>query len=140
VAKRVAGGWQLSWISTVQSGQALSFSGAERVSDTNADQHIYTNWFDKSQFIVQPAFTLHHTSSRIADLRGPGIKKLDLTVSKRIQIRERMSMKFQAEFYNAPNHPIFSNPQTGVTNSNFARITGTALAPRNIQLSGRITF
>jgi hypothetical protein len=89
---------------------------------------------------VQPAFTLHHTSSRIADLRGPGIKKLDLTVSKRIQIRERMSMKFQAEFYNAPNHPIFSNPQTGVTNSNFARITGTALAPRNIQLSGRITF
>jgi hypothetical protein len=55
-------------------------------------------------------------------------------------INERVSMRFQAEFYNAPNHPIFSNPQTGVTNANFTRITGTALAPRNIQLSGRISF
>ena len=83
VARRIAGGWQLSWISTVQSGQALTFAGAERVSDTNADQHVYTNWFDKNQFVVQPAFTLRRMSSRIADIRGPGIKKIDMTVSER---------------------------------------------------------
>jgi len=117
--KRIAGGWQFSWISTIQSGQALSFSGAERVTDSNADQHVYTNWFDTSQFIVQPAFTLRHTSSRIADIRGPGITKIDLTISKKVMISERVSIKVQAEFYNAPNHPIFSNPQTGVTNSSF---------------------
>ena len=115
-------------------------AGAERVSDTNADQHVYTNWFDKNQFVVQPAFTLRRTSSRIADIRGPGIKKIDMTVSKKVMISERVSMRFQAEFYNAPNHPIFSSPQTSVTNANFTRITGTALAPRNIQLSGRISF
>jgi hypothetical protein len=89
---------------------------------------------------VQPAFTLRHTSSRIADIRGPGITKIDLTISKKVMISERVSIKVQAEFYNAPNHPIFSNPQTSVTNSSFGRITGTALAPRNIQLSARITF
>ncbi len=140
IVKRIAGGWQFSWISTIQSGQALSFSGAERISDTNADQHIYTNWFDRNQFVVQPAFTLRHTSSRIADIRGPGITKVDLTISKRIALSERVSMKIQGEFYNAPNHAIFSNPQTSFTNANFTRITGTALSPRNIQLSGRISF
>jgi hypothetical protein len=140
IARRIAGGWQVSWIGTVQSGQALSFAGAERISDTNADEHSYTNWFDRNQFVVQPAFTLRRTSSRIADIRGPGITKFDLTISKKIAITERVSMKLQAEFYNAPNHPIFSNPTTAVTNANFTRITGTALAPRNIQLSGRISF
>jgi hypothetical protein len=140
VAKRIAGGWQVSWISTFQSGQALNFPGALRVSDTNADQHIYTNWFDRSQFVVQPAFTLTTTSSRIADIRGPGIKKIDMTLTKSVTISERATMKFQAEFYNMPNHPIFSNPQTSVTNANFTRITGTALSPRNIQLSARISF
>ena len=52
-----------------QSGQALSFSGAERVSDTNNDQHVYTNWFDKAQFVPQTAFTLRATSSRICSVR-----------------------------------------------------------------------
>ena len=138
--KRVAGGWQVSWITTVQSGQALAFAGAERITDTNADARVYTDWFDRSQFIVQPAFTRRRTSSRIADVRGPGIRKIDITLTKRIAITERVSMTLQGEFYNAPNHAIFANPNTAVTNANFGRITGTQLGPRNIQISGRITF
>ncbi|HEV8145813.1 MAG TPA: TonB-dependent receptor [Bryobacteraceae bacterium] len=138
--KRIAGGWQISGIATFQSGQALAFSGAERVSDTNNDQHVYTNWFDKNQFIPQPAFTLRRTSSRIVDIRGPGINKVDLTVTKRILVTERVFVTIQGEFYNAFNHTNFSNPNTTVTNGSFATISGVQLQPRNIQLSGRITF
>jgi hypothetical protein len=138
--KRIAGGWQISWISTFQSGQALTFPGAERVSDTDNDKRVYTEWFDRSQFIAQPAFTLRRTSSRISDIRGPGIRKIDLTLTKRISITERVNMTLQGEFYNAPNHAIFGNPNTTFTNANFTRITGTQLGPRNVQLSGRITF
>ena len=140
ILKRIASGWQFSGIATFQSGQALQFASAERVSDTNKDQHVYTNWFDKTQFIPQPAFTLHRTSSRISDIRGPGINKWDLTVTKRIPIRETVSMTLQAEFYNAFNHTIFSNPNTSVTSGSFGTISGVNLQPRNIQVSGRITF
>lgn len=89
IVKRITSGWQFSWISTFQTGQALAITDAERVSDTNADKRVYTEWFDRSQFIARPAFTLKRTSSRIAQ---------------------------------------------------FTRITGTALNPRNIQISGRISF
>lgn len=138
--RRLADGWQISWITTFQSGQALGFAGAERVSDTNADKKIYTEWFDRSQFVVQPAFTLRRTSSRIADIRGPGIRKIDATITKRVPVTENVKLTIQAEFYNLPNNTIFSNPNTQFTNANFTRITGTQLGPRNIQLSGRITF
>jgi hypothetical protein len=140
IAKRIAGGWQLSGIATFQSGQALAFASAERIAISHSNQHVYTNWFDKSQFIAQPAFTLHATSSRISDIRGPGINKFDLTIAKRIPIREKVSMTLQGEFYNAFNHTIFSNPNTTVTNGSFGTISGVNLQPRNIQVSGRITF
>jgi hypothetical protein len=130
----------LSGIATFQSGQALAFASAERIAISHNNQHVYTNWFDKSQFIAQPAFTLHATSSRISDIRGPGINKFDLTIAKRIQIREKVSMTLQGEFYNAFNHTIFSNPNTSVTNGSFGTISGVNLQPRNTQISGRITF
>jgi hypothetical protein len=140
VVRRIASGWQFSGIATFQSGQALSFSNAERISVSDNNPHLYTKWFDTSQFIVQPAFTLRRTSSRLADVRGPGINKVDLTVTKRIPLTESMSMTIQGEFYNAFNHTNFDNPNTSVGGNAFGTITGVRLQPRNIQLSGRITF
>jgi hypothetical protein len=140
IAKRILGGWQINAIATFQSGQALSFSGADRVKDSNADPHTIDQWFDKTQFAPQQAFTLKTLSSRVADIRGPGINKIDLTLMKRIQIRERAALQIQAEAYNAFNHPNFDNPNTSVTSTTFGRITAVLLQPRNVQLSGRITW
>jgi Carboxypeptidase regulatory-like domain len=140
IAKRVFGGWQINAIGTFQSGQALSFTGADRLSDTNADPHNIVRWFDTSQFTPQQAFTLKTLSSRVADIRGPGINKIDLTLMKRIAITERVAMQIQAEGYNAFNHANFDNPNTSVTSTTFGRITAVLLQPRNIQLSGRITW
>lgn len=138
--KRIAGGWQLSGIATFQSGQALAFANAERISTSNNDPRTYSKWFDTAQFIVQPAFTLRSTSSRISSIRGPGINKIDLTVTKRVAITERVSMTLQSEFYNALNRTHFSNPNTTAGGNSFGTINGVQLQPRNIQLSGRITF
>ncbi|HKA00689.1 MAG TPA: TonB-dependent receptor [Candidatus Solibacter sp.] len=140
IAKRILGGWQINAIATFQSGQALAFSGADRVKDSNADPHTIDQWFDKTQFTPQQAFTLKTLSGRVADIRGPGINKIDLTLMKRIQIRERAALQIQAEAYNAFNHPNFDNPNTSVTSTTFGRITAVLLQPRNVQLSGRITW
>jgi hypothetical protein len=91
--KRVFGGWQINAIATFQSGPALAFLGADRVSDTNADPRTIDQWFDKTQFAPQLAFTLKTLSSRVADIRGPDINKVDTTLMKRIAITERVAMQ-----------------------------------------------
>jgi hypothetical protein len=140
VMRRIAAGWQVSGIATFQSGQALAFASAERVSVSGNNPHVYSKWFDTEQIKPQTAFTLRRTSSRIADIRGPGINKVDLTIAKRIPITEKVSMLFQSEFYNAFNHTNFDNPNTTAGGNTFGIINAVRLQPRNIQLSGRITF
>ena len=55
VAKRIVEGWQINWISTFQSGQALAFAGADRVSTSSSDQHSVYSWFDTKQFVAATA-------------------------------------------------------------------------------------
>jgi hypothetical protein len=132
--------WQFNWVVTFQSGAPLAFASAERVSDSDKDLFTVDQYFDPTQFVPQQPFTLRRTSSRTTDLRAPGINKWDLTVQKTIPIREGISFKIQAEFYNAFNKTHFGTPNTTVTSASFARITGTFLGPREIQLSGRFSF
>jgi hypothetical protein len=136
------GGWQLNWIVTYQSSAPLSFGGAERVRRSDNNPHTILQWFDTTQFAPREPFTLAYTSSRIADLRGDGMKKWDLTLAKKFRITEQVDFSFRAEFYNAWNTTMFGNPNTAVTNASFGRVTGTLAGggPRNIQLSGRVNF
>jgi len=140
--RRLAGGWQLNWVITYQSMQALSFSGAERIRRSDRNPRTIDEWFDVSQFVPQEPFTLRRLSSLVADLRAAGLKKWDLTVMKKIPVTERVHMDFRAEFYNAWNTTHLGAPNTTVTNANFGRITGTLAGggPREIQLAMRISF
>jgi hypothetical protein len=138
----VLGGWQINWIGTYQSSAPLSFANAERVRRSENNPHTLVEWFDTKQFIPREPFTLARTSSRIADLRGDGMKKWDVTLAKKFSITERVKFGFRAELYNAWNTTMFGNPNTNVTNQSFGRVTGTLAGggPRNIQLSGRLEF
>ena len=140
VVKRVVAGWQFNWIVTFNSGAPLAFGSAERVSDTNKDPHLVDQWFDPTQIVPQQPFTLRAFSSRTTDLRAPGINKWDLTVQKSVVVREKISFKLQAEFYNAFNRTHLGTPNTTATSTSFGRITGTFLGPREIQVSGRFSF
>jgi hypothetical protein len=138
----VLGGWQVNWIGTYQSSAPLSFSGAERIRRSDNNPHTLIQWFDVTQFVPREPFTLAATSSRIADLRGDGMKKWDVTLAKKFSITEQVNFSFRAEFYNAWNTTMFGNPNTTVTNASFGRVTGTLAGggSRNVQLSGRVNF
>jgi len=58
--------------------------------------------------------------------RAPGFKWTDLDVGKRFKISERVSFKFDAQFYNLFNHPNFFFPATP-----FAGIPGKIQTLRN---------
>jgi hypothetical protein len=98
------------------------------------------NGFDIAQFTPQEPFTLRALSERVADLRGPGVRKWDLTLLKNVPIRERLTFRIQAEAYNAFNTTHLGLPNTTVTSRSFGWITGTALGPRDIQLAARLLF
>ncbi len=140
VVRRLVGGWQFNWVVTYQSGPALAFPNAIRLARSESNPYTIEEYFDRSQFAPQEPFTLNTLSSRVADLRAPGLKKWDLTVMKKVKVTERVTMQFQGEFYNAWNTTHFAAPNTTVTSGNFGRITGTSLGPRNIQLSARVLF
>lgn len=140
VLSRLVGNWQVNWVWTLNSGAPLAFGSAERLRVSDNNQGLVDNYFDPTQFAPQQPFTLRYTSSRMADLRAPGINKWDITIQKVVAVKEGMSFKVQCEMYNAFNRTHLGTPNTTVTSTQFGRITGTFLNPREIQLSGRFTF
>lgn len=73
-------------------------------------------------------------------LRGPFQQQWDFYVAKVIPIREKVKLRFDAQFFNLFNHPVFSAPASAVGSSSFGRISSTQTQPRIIQLAGRIEF
>jgi hypothetical protein len=55
-------------------------------------------------------------------LRGPGISQLDLTLSKKFVVSERMNFEFRAECYNILNSPVYQVPNYNVVSGSQARL------------------
>jgi hypothetical protein len=164
VVKTVLGNWNVSGTITFASGapQSMGFSTTTGVDligggdgqriNVSANPNLPrgtrngTQWFDKSVFSL-PALGYIGSASRYV-FRGPGQNQWDLSVFKNIVMRERASLQFRGEFYNAFNHTQWSginaspqfNPATGAqTNALFGQATSDR-GPRVIQLALRVSF
>ena len=90
-------------------------------------------------------------------LRGPGQYNVDLSLTKRFQLRESRNIEFRAEVFNLLNHVNLSNPisdfnavsATGsfdpvtgqiVNPGDFGRITSTSNNPRILQLALKLNY
>ena len=79
-----------------------------------------------SQYILPS--TAPGVQGAIVNLHGPHETFVDMAVSKNLPITERVRLKFQAEFLNAFNHPVFGvfgGSTMNVVNSGFGIVTGT---------------
>lgn len=79
-------------------------------------------------------------------LIGPGLAMLDMSVNKRFQITERVTLQFRTEMFNSLNHPNFAIPSartvftsTGPVGS-AGRITSTLTSARQLQLGMKLVF
>lgn len=83
-----------------------------------------------------PTGDLYNYSPR-ANIIGPGLWNVDLSVFKNFRIKERVGVRFAADFFNAFNHPNDQDPNatTGLQNLDFQRND-----PRIIQLSLRVDW
>lgn len=149
----VVGNWQLSGITTFASGTPVVITGpndtrlpgvggyANRLKSgyLSSEQRTIDRWFDTTAYAPAPTYTLPNGSRTEPNVRNPGIKTFDLSVSRAQRFRERMSIQFRAEFFGAFNTPQFGEPTGSVTSVNFGKIT-SASGSRNIQLGLRMTF
>jgi hypothetical protein len=76
--------------------------------------------------------------SRVGFVLGPGQFNWDIALIKLTKITEGQSLLFRTEFYNAFNHPQFSNPNTAA-GSGFT-ISSTSVNPRLIQFGLKYIF
>ena len=97
-------------------------------------------WFNKNAFAVPQTFHLGNASRAYTDLRAPNLYSESFGLIRRIRLKERLTLTFRAEFFNAFNRVVFGAPAGNISSSAFGRVTSQANNPRQGQVAARIDF
>jgi hypothetical protein len=120
----VAGGWQLSSTFTAYSGApftvtssatSLNAPGNTQLADQVKDKvEIYggvgptTPYFDVTAF--KPVTEARFGSGSFNSLRGPGVRNMDLSVTRTLAMGTTRTLQVKIDVYNLFNRPTFANP------------------------------
>jgi len=155
-ADLLIGGWHLGGILTFGSGFPFEPYISYDSSNTGDQGLVRTNriangnlppsqrspslWFDINAFPIPAEYTFGNAGRNILD--GPGTAVADLSLRKVFSASERVKVEFRAEFFNAFNHPNFSQPDSEIDDGPGAAgvITSLASPMREIQFGLRISF
>ena len=160
-ADLLIGGWKTNGIWRISDGRPLTFQvadglalptygtqrpnivGTPKVNHGSGfvDQYFVANTPDDHPNFVRPDdFTLGNAPRAMGNLRSPWQFSTNLSIGKQFRIREEMFAEFRIEAQNALNHPVFQAPNTQVDDSEFGKITGTSIGPRQVQLAIKFNF
>ncbi len=166
IAKAALDGWQLSGITSFQSGQPLTviffgdpagvfLFGKERPNQVAspfvagpvganpgcvapARVHTRDNWFNPCAFQAQDPGTFGNEHR--GALRGPHLQNWDFSLMKNFFLHEGVGLQFRAEAFNLFNHPNLGGPDTAIDDGqNFSKVLGS-LSPRILQISLSLKF
>jgi hypothetical protein len=96
-------------------------------------------YLNRNAFSAPQPYTFGNLGVYLPTLSGFGSMQEDLSASRRIMIREKRSVEFRADFYNAFNRRNLNGPVADLSNPNFGRITGQG-NPRSIEFGFRFDF
>jgi len=108
--------------------------------------------FNASAFTPVSAFngTYLGTGPRVSDVRGSPYRDVNISLSRKFAIKERLGFEVRAEAFNAFNAHYFTCDgeafgdcipfNNDPSSATFGAWNGTVTQPRNIQLVGRVTF
>lgn len=138
-------GYELSGITRYQSGRfwtvtANSSDRGERRADyVGGDIYIKEDrlWLNRAAFAAAAAGVRGNTGVGIVE--GPSLFLSDFSARRRFRFNERMSLRLQADLFNAFNRANFSNLETNLNNGNFGLLTSSGPG-RSIQLGARFQF
>jgi outer membrane receptor protein involved in Fe transport len=154
-AKAVLGGWQLSGIVSLQSGEPFSiYSNVDNARSGTSNQRAdmignpylagnrsrgaeVAEWLNPAAFTVNALGTFGNSGRN--RFIGPGYASTDLALEKEFRPIEQLGIQFRAEAFNAFNHPNLMNPDHGAGDANFMAIT-SAFDPRILQFAIRLKW
>jgi len=158
IADAIVGGWSLDSVITLQSGQPIAvFNAASRLTDGNQRPNVVCSqlrtglsWSEAAQTglpylnqdcFADPGDNIPGDAPRhFSNLRGEGIRNLDLSFTKEFQIRERSQLQIRAEMFNVANHQRFAFPDVGSGDGSFGTVTSTTNNYRRMQFGARFQF
>jgi hypothetical protein len=158
----VLGGWELSGITNIQSGQSTTVTqgGSDPFATTannnsglnlarGATAQIRTDLIGDphgpktaAEFFNTAAFTEavgHFGTERPGTVLGPGFQLWDISLMKDINFGERVALQLRLETFNTFNHGNPSSIDTGIASSTFGQVNGWH-DPREVQLGAKIRF
>jgi Carboxypeptidase regulatory-like domain/TonB-dependent Receptor Plug Domain len=159
LASRILGGWEISGITTIQSGQSTTITQgtdpfgafpnglgmlspgatvqirADQIGDPNGPKTA-AEFFNTSAFVAASG---HFGSSRPGAILGPGLQVWDVSLIKNIKFAERVGLQLRLETFNTFNHGNPSGIDTNVGDSSFGAVNAWH-DPRNVQIGAKINF
>jgi hypothetical protein len=161
-SEKLAGGWSVNSIVTVQSGfpftPQLSYNPSNN-GDTRNPVRPFINpdftgpvilgrpgqWFNPAAFLAPPANSGFYGNLGRDTLIGPGLATWDFSAVKETTIHERVNLQFRAEMFNLLNRANFNTPNlitftpSGVSGTAGA-ITSTSTTARQVQFGLKVLW
>jgi hypothetical protein len=162
VEQKLAAGWTLSGIETVQSGfpftPQLGFNPSNNGDTRNPVRPSWNpafsgsvieggpnQYFNPNAFAIPATGTYGNVGRNV--LTGPGLATTDLSLAKNTTISERLRAQFRAEFFNIFNRANFATPNAVVFTSAGSApsatagvITATSTTSRQIQFGLKLLW
>jgi hypothetical protein len=154
----IVGGWSLNSFVTIQSGQPLAIvMSSGRLAGGNQRPDVVCSQlttgigyreaartgqpFLNQDCFADPGDNIPGSAPRhFSNLRGDGIRNLDLSLSKEFTVKEGMLLQVRAEMFNVANHQRFAFPDTFSGDGTFGTVTSTTNNYRRMQFGARFQF
>jgi len=149
--RAVAGGWQVSSIYHLQSGQALNwpnlfYYGANYDdillprSERDRARWFNTDGFERAAALQPAAFHRRVFPQRLPELRADYMNQLDVRLTRSMKAIGRRRLEFTVDAINALNNVQWNAPSTTPTDANFGVVTSQRNEPRWLQFQVRFTY
>jgi hypothetical protein len=164
------GGWEISGVYSVHSGQFLTptwtgpdptgtaFTGSRTPAQVTIrpdelrnpnlpfEERTVSRWFDPSAFGAPRPGSFGTSAKGV--IIGPGSNIFNLGLSKYFTVTERVKLRWELSATNSFNHPNWANPQTSITSlGQVGVITGTGgvsnldqSSARNLRMGVRVEW
>ena len=154
----VVGGWSLYTFLTLQSGQPLAiYDSAGLLADGNQRPNVICSQLRTGisykeaartgqPYLNQDCFANAgdnvpgNAPRHFSNLRGDGIRNVDMSLSKEFHIRENTVVQVRAEAFNVANRQRFGFPDTGSDDGSFGGVFSTTNNFRRMQFGARVQF
>jgi hypothetical protein len=144
----ILGGWEVSGITRVQSGQYLTPGGPSSIGTRRPDhaggevslpgsERNELRWFNTEAFV--PAPEDRRGNAPVGVILGPGRHFWDLSFRKKFLIAGNARIGVQADVFNLFNNVNLNNPNVTLDNVAYGQINGAG-PPRQVQFGVRFEF